>query len=111
MANLSKHKSKYVIHYEKLKYCLSLGTKLIKIHRILKVKQSNYLKEYADFNTDKRKNSLDEFNKNLYKLMINCIYGKSVECVRERVNIKLINDKKTYLKCVNKPNFISQKRT
>ena len=41
--------------------------------------------------------------------MINCIYGKSIKCVRKRVNIKLINDKKTYLKCVNKPNFISQK--
>ena len=86
-----------------------MGIKLVKIHRILKFKQSNWLKEYVDFNADKRKNSLDKFNKNLYKLMINCIYGKNIECVRKTVNIKLINNKKTYLNCVNKPNFISQK--
>ena len=66
--------------------------KLVKIHRILMFKQSNWLKEYVDFNTEKRKQSNDEFNKNLYKLMINCIYGKGIELVRKRVNVKLIND-------------------
>ena len=102
-------KTKYVIHYENLKHYLSLGMKLIKIHTILIFKQGNWLKEYVDFNTDKRKDSLDDFNKSLYKLMVNCIYGKSIESVSKKVNIKLINDKKTYLKCVNKPNFMSQK--
>ena len=52
----------------------------------------------------------DEFNKNLYKLFNNCIYGKSIENVRKKINVKLINKKK-YLKIVNKPNFISQKIT
>ena len=41
--------------------------------------------------------------------MINCIYGKSCESVRKRMIVKLINNKKTYMRCVNKPNFISQK--
>ena len=49
------------------------------------------------------------FNKNLYKLINNCIYGKSIENIRKRINVKLVNGKKMYLKCVNKPNFISQK--
>ena len=48
-------------------------------------------------------------NKNLYKLLNNCICGKSIENQRKRINIRLINDKKTYQRCVNKPNFISQK--
>ena len=41
--------------------------------------------------------------------MINCIYGKSCESVRKRMNVKLINNRKTYMRCVNKRNFISQK--
>ena len=103
------NKIRYPIHYKNLKYYLSLGTKLIKIHRILKFKQSNWLKVFTDFNTKKRQESPDEFNRNLYKLMNNCIYGKSIENIRKIINVKLVNDKKKYLKIVNKPNFVSQK--
>ena len=83
--------------------------KLVKIYTILSFKQSNWLKNYADFNTKKRQESPDEFNKNLYKLLNNCIYGKSIENQRKRMNVKLISDKKVSQKCANKPNFISQK--
>ena len=84
--------------------------KLIKIYRILIFKQSNWLKMYVDFDTKKRQESTDEFNKNLYKLLNNCIYGKSIENQRKRIDVKLINDKKTYQTCVNKPNFVSCKK-
>ena len=67
------------------------------------------VKKHVDFNTEKSKKSPDEVNKSLYKLLNNCIYGKSIASVRKRINVKLINDKKSYLKCVKKPNFISQK--
>ena len=96
---------KYVVHYKNLLYYLSLVMKLVKIHRVLKFKQSNWLKGYVDFNTEKRKQSNDEFSKILYKLLNNCIYDKGIECVRKRVNVKLLNDKRMYLKCVNKPNI------
>ena len=85
-------KIEYVVRYKNLQYYLSLGMKLVKIHRILKFKQSYWLKSYADFNTKKRQESSDELNKNLHKFLNNCIYGKIIECVRKRVNIKLIND-------------------
>ena len=83
--------------------------KLLKIHRVLSFKQSNWLKSYSDFNTEKRQKGPDEFNKNLHKLLNNCIYGKSNENQRKRMNVKLINNKKVYQRCVKKPNFISQK--
>ena len=102
-------KVKYIVHYKNLEYYLSLGMKLIKIHRILGFKQSNWLKSYVDFKTEKRKQSSCEFGKNFFKLMISYVYSKSVENIRKRINVKVINDQKTYLKCVNKPNFISQK--
>ena len=100
-------KVKYVVNYNNLKYYLSLGMKLVKIHRVLCFKQSNWLKKYVDFNTEKRKQITDELSKGLYKFLNNCIYGKSIENIRKRMNIKLINDKKVYQRCVNKPNFIS----
>ena len=68
--------------------------KLVKIYRILCFKQSNLLKKYVDFNTEKIEQSNDEFNKNLYKLLNNCIYGKSIENQRKRMNVKLISVKK-----------------
>ena len=83
--------------------------KLVRIHKILSFKQNNWLKNYVDFNTKKKQESTDEFSKGLYKLLNNCIYGKSIENQRKRINVKLINDRKVYQKCVNKPNFISQK--
>ena len=60
------NKVKHHDHYENLLYYLSLGMKLVKIHRILSFKQSNWLKLYVDFNTEKRKQSTDEFSKNFF---------------------------------------------
>ena len=102
-------KIKYVVHYKHLKYYLSLEIKLVRFHRILKFKQSHWLKSYVDFNTEKRRESTNEFNKGLYKLLNNCIYGKRRENQRKRMNVKLVNDRGVYQRCVSKPNFISQK--
>ena len=91
-------KIRYHVHYRNLQYYLKLGIKLIKIHRTLSFKQKNWLKIFTDFNTEKRRKSNDEFNKNLYKPFNNCIYGKSIENVRKRMNIKLVNDKKKHIR-------------
>ena len=88
---------------------MSLEIKLKKIYRILSFKQKNWLKDFTDFNTEKRRLSNDKFNKTSYKLFNNCIYGKSIENARKKTNVKMINDRKKYLKIVNKPNFTSQK--
>ena len=81
-------KIRYPVHYKNLIYYLSLGIKPKKIHKILSFKQSNWLKIFTDINTKKRQESGDEFSKNLYKLLNNCIYGKSIENIRKRVNVK-----------------------
>ena len=88
---------------------LSLGMKLSKIHRVRKFKQSNWLEEYIKFNTDKRKNVVSSFENNFLKLMINSIYGKTMENLRKRISVRLINNYKDYARCVRKPNLVSQK--
>ena len=67
------------------------------------------MEEYIKFNTDRRKEAGSSFKKNCFKIMVNSIYGKSMENLRKRIYVRLINNAKDYVKCVSKPNFISQK--
>ena len=83
--------------------------KLAKIHRILKFKQFCWLKEYVEFNAEKRKEATDKFNQIFFKLLIDSAYGKTMESKRKRINLKLINKAKYYVSCVSKPNFVPQK--
>ena len=58
-----KDKKNYVLHEENLKLYLSLGLKLKKIHRVLEFDEKPWLKEYIDFNTEKRKEAKNSFEK------------------------------------------------
>ena len=83
--------------------------KLINVYRVLKFEQSDWWKNYIDFNIDKRKNAVNSIEKYFFKLTINSDYGKTMENLRKRIYVRLVNNAKDYKKYVGKPSFVSQK--
>ena len=83
--------------------------KLTKIHRVLKFNDSDWTKKHIDFNTKKRINAANDFEKDFFKLMINSVYGKTMENLRKRINVRLVNNKKYFLKYTSRPTYITHK--
>ena len=67
------------------------------------------MKKYIDFNTKKRMNAANDFEKDFLKLMINSVYGKTMENLRKRINVRLVNNEKDFLKYTSRPTYITHK--
>ena len=104
-----KPKKSYVLYYKNLKQYIELGLKVTKVHRVLEFNESPWLKKYIDFNTEKRKTAKSDFEKDFFKLMNNSVFGKTIENLRKRVNVTLINEPEKLLKHCAKPTYVSSK--
>ena len=98
-------KKKYVVHINSLKQALNHGLKFNKIHRIIEFNHEAWLKPYIDMNTELRKLAKNDFEKDLFKLMNNSVFGKTMENIRKHREIKLVTTDKKRSKLVSEPNY------
>lgn len=98
-------KTNYVVHIKALQLYPRKGLKLTKVHKGVKFKQRCWLKPWIDFNTEKRKQAKSDFDKDLFKLMNNAVYGKTMENVRNHIDFELVSTQERVQKCVNNPNY------
>ena len=83
-------KKNCVVHYRNLQFYLKQGMKLKRVHRVLELEQECWMEPYIRMNTEFRKKASSDFEKNLYKLLNNSVFGKTMENLRNRVNIKIV---------------------
>ena len=98
-------KEKYIVHHENLKLHLELGLKVKKIHRGIKFREEPWMRSYIELNTDLRTKGTNDFEKDFFKLMNNSVFGKTMENIRNRVDVKLLNNRGAAEKLSAKPNF------
>ena len=99
------NKKKYVIHVNSLKQALNHGLKFKKIHRVIEFNQKEWLKPYIDMNNELRKATKNDFEKDLFKLMNNSVFRKTMENIRKHRDIKLVTADKKRSKLVSEPNY------
>ena len=98
-------KKKYVTHINSLKQALNHGLKLKKIHRVIEFNHKEWLKPCIDMNTELRKASKKDFEKDFFKLMNNSVFRKTMENIRKHRDIKLVTTDKQRSKLVSEPNY------
>ena len=83
-------KKNYLVHYRMLKFYIRHEMVVDKVHNIISFRQSRWLEKYIDFNTQKRNQAVNDFEKDFYKLLNNAFYVKTMENVRNRLKIKFV---------------------
>ena len=99
------NKKKHVTHINLLKQALNHGLKLKEIRRVIEFNQKEWLKPYIDMNTELRKASKNDCKKDLFKLINNSVFGKTMENIRKHRDIKLVTTDKKRSKLVSEPNY------
>ena len=88
-----------------MKQGLNHGLKLKKIHKVIVFNQKEWLKSYIDMNAKLRKAAKNDFEKDLFKLMNNSVFGKTMENIRKHRDIKLVTTDEKRSKLVSEPNY------
>jgi hypothetical protein len=98
-------KKNYVIHCRLLQHFLSLGVVLTKVHRVVEFDQDYVFADYVNANTEKRKKATTKFDRDYYKLKNNSLYGKTIENLKKRRNLRLCNNPRKLVRYASSPLF------
>ena len=105
-------KDEYVVHYRNLQYYVSQGLVIKKVYEAIKFEQAPWMKPYIEFNTAERAKAKNDFEKDFYKLMNNSVFGKTMENLRKRVRVSVVQPQthpKKYKKLTSDPAFKGRK--
>ena len=103
-----RNKNRYVLHLANLQLYLDLGMKLTKVYKGITFKQKEWMAEYINLNTNLRTAAANDFEKDFFKLMNNSVFGKTMENIRNRVDIQLVCTREKTMKLTSKPNYESR---
>ena len=100
-------KEKYVVHYKNLQFYLSQGMRLKKVNGVIEFAQEPWREPYIRMSTEFRKQAKSDFETDFYKLMNNPVFGKPMENLRNRTDVKIVRDwvMGTIRKLVSSPSF------
>ena len=88
-------KEKYVVHRNNLQFYLRQGMRLKKLHRVMEFDREPWMEPYIRMNTEFRKQAKSDFGTDFYKLMNISVFGKTIENLRNRVDVKIVRDWET----------------
>ena len=100
-----KPRKNYILHYRNLRQCLEMGLRVTAVHRGITFNQSPWMEPYIRKNTELRKTAANSFEKDFFKLMNNSVFGKTIENIRKRQNVLLVDDREKAAKLTTRPNF------
>ena len=89
-----KPRKNYVVHYRNLRQYLEMGMRITAVHRGISFYQSSWMEPYIRKNTELRKTAANNFEKDFFKLMNNSVFGKTIENIRKRQNIELVDNRR-----------------
>ena len=95
---------KYVVQIRTLQFYLKHRLKVKKIHRAMRFERKEILKPHIKFNTAKRNNARNDFEKDIFKL-INYVFGKTMEGTRKQLDFEIVSDERRFVKCLKNPSF------
>lgn len=98
-------REKIVLHGLNLQIFLKLGMKLKKVHRVISFSQKPYMKDWVDFCTEKRSKAKSEFAKAYWKLIVNSVFGKTIENIVSQKKVKITTNAESFTKWLNKPGY------
>ena len=99
------NKQNYVVHGLLLQFYMKHGLIVDKVHRAISFYQEAFLKPYIDFNSLKRQQTNSAIEKDYFKLKNNSVYGKTIEQVLKRINLKLVVNEFKLRKLTTLPSF------
>ena len=109
LAATLRDKTEYLIHWRNLKQALNYELASKKVYKLIKFNQNAWLKPYIHLNTYLTKYAKNDFEKTIFELMSNAVFGKTMQILRKHRNIKLVTTERRKNRLASESNYQNTK--